>query len=183
MKLLKRLSIPAVLLAALMGSIVGPQVGGAVVDSFVHWLDGVAASNIKYPLPAAFFAALLFAYGIYEIFIVAIAQRHQRARMELAKLRIEGTDLRTEGMCLGTTLALDRWAAQCENWVERVSRQIERIDKADAIQFRHLGYPGQPRPHPGLTFVSIEHQKSFALHDIFEQRLDRYIDKYSNLEQ
>jgi hypothetical protein len=183
MKLLKRLSIPAVLFAALMGSIVGPQVGGAVVDSFVHWLDGLAASNIKYPLPAAFFAGLLLAYGIYEILIVAIVQRRQRARTELAKLRIEGTDLSSEGMRLGTTLALDRWAAKCGNWVERVSRQIEKIDKADAMQFRHLGYPGQPRPHPGHTFLSIEHQRSFVLHDIFEQRLERYIDKYTNLEQ
>jgi hypothetical protein len=153
------------------------------MDSIVHSLDEWAAANIKYPLLAAFFAALLFAYGIYQIVIIGIAQRRQRARMKLAKLRTEGTALRVEGMSLSTTLALDRWVGKTGNWVDRVSKEIFKIDKADAIQFGHLGYPGQPRTHPGINFFSTEHQRSFFLHDIFEQQLERYINKYSKLEE
>jgi hypothetical protein len=147
MNLLKKLPIPAALFAALMGSIVGPPVGATAVDSIVRWLDEWAAANIKYPLLASFFAALLLAYGIYQIVIIGIAQRRERARMKLAKLRIEGTALRREGMSLSTTLALDRWVGKTGDWVDRVSKEIRKIDKADAIQFGHLGYPGQPRPH------------------------------------
>jgi hypothetical protein len=152
------------------------------MDSIIPWLDQWAATNIKYPLLAVFFATLLFAYGIYQIIMVGFGQRHQRARMKLAELRVEGTILRNEGMNLSNTLALDRWVGKTTNWVDRVSKEISKIDKADSLQFSHLGYPGQPRPHPGINFFSGAHEHSFFLHDIFEQRLERYLIKYSKLE-
>src|SRR5205809_4061339 len=142
MNLLKKLPVPAALFAALMASIVGPPVGATAMDSIVHRLNEWAAANIRYPLLAVFFAALLFAYGIYQILIFGIAQRRQRARIQLAKLRIAGTALRREGMNLSNTLALDRWVGKTGNWVDHVSKEISKIDKADALQFGHLGYPG-----------------------------------------
>src|SRR5215469_11082923 len=50
---------------------------------------------------------------------------NEDARLELAKLRTEGVDLRNR--CMLLTTSLSEWVAECQSWTQQVIETIKKI--------------------------------------------------------
>lgn len=145
------------------------------------WLSNVdiwLSANTAHPTLFVFLSGLLIAFLFYLIVDFFLRIRRVRARGALEELRAEGAAIRIEAARIGTTLGVDRWVAKTNDWANRVELAIAKIDRADAKNFKTLGYPGEPEPHH-VTFISEGHMQAYVWHDCRRRRLDERILQYS----
>jgi hypothetical protein len=121
------------------------------------------------------------AWGAYQYFVARVKQQLKKNRIALTDLRDEGTQIRINGMAIKTEQQLDAWWITAEAWDHRVVQVIAVIDEPDSRQYATLGYPGVMRDHSGVNFISNQHMRMFTMHDRREVRLEKFIDKYSEL--
>ena len=178
---LKNAGILGALVAAIVSLIKGEfPIGTPIVSSLLSATETWIRTNAAFPIIMMFFVGLLAAWMLYGLGHYLSVGRFQRARVKLAELRKEGTEIRIEGMKIATVKELKRWQKKPENWNVQVTKTIARIDKADSLTYATLGYPGSTRPlDTNQNFVSEDHMRIFCLHDVREQRLEHFIEKYS----
>jgi hypothetical protein len=123
-----------------------------------------SGAHFAYPAVFYFFAGPGIAWLIYAVVILVIECRRSDARMALADLRAEGTNLRIECGRLSTSLELSSWIGKSGNWTARVVAAIRQIDAPDARVFETVDFPGKPRAE--LTgYISDQHRLEYTLHD------------------
>ena len=99
---------------------------------------------------------------------------NEDARLELAKLRTEGVDLRNR--CVPLAMSLSEWIAECQGWTGRVIETIKKISQADAEWFKTLD--AVPPPRLFLESSNPAQILTYRVHDFYLVKLEELIKKY-----
>ena len=121
-------------------------------------------------------ALILLIWALYRFLKREIKRQfiNEDARLELAKLRTEGVDLRNR--CMPLTTSLSEWIAECQSWTKRVIEAINKISQADAEWFKTLD--AVPPARIFLESSNSEQSLTYRMHDFYLVKLEDLIKKY-----
>ena len=174
--LLKRVKVPAILLAGLAAGWAGKGLPAvAWLLSPLVEIDYWLSANAAYPTLFSASVGAGIAYGVYLLVVV----RRRSARLALVDLRDEGTRLRIEALNITSEDQVNPWVLKAEGWDRRVYLAIKKIDDVDAGTYRTIDHPNTPRV-PLPKHYNLSHAFTYQWHDHRLVQLFGYIKKYND---